>query len=75
MRKKRASKGKPGPMNEENAMEMFDLSQSILVQGLLAKKSKELMMWNKDKFASDLQTFKDFSRKYPEIIFELLQIQ
>lgn len=29
----------------ENAMEMFDLSQSVLVQGLLAKKSKELIMW------------------------------
>lgn len=29
----------------DNAMEMFDLSQSISLQGLLAKKSKELIMW------------------------------
>lgn len=32
-------------LSVENAMEMFDLSQSIILQGKLAKKSKELIMW------------------------------
>jgi len=61
-------------LNLENAVEMFDISQTVASQGLLAKKSKELIMWNKDKFVSDLKTFKDFSRKYPEVVFELLQL-
>ncbi|ODM90843.1 Speckle-type POZ protein B [Orchesella cincta] len=61
-------------LNVENAVEMFDISQTVASQGLLAKKSKELIMWNKDKFVSDLKTFKDFSRKYPEVVFELLQL-
>lgn len=33
-------------LNVDNAMEMFDLSQSIMAQsGILAKKSKQLIMW------------------------------
>ncbi|CAL8093393.1 unnamed protein product [Orchesella dallaii] len=32
-------------LNLENAVEMFDLSQTVASQGLLAKKSKELIMW------------------------------
>lgn len=32
-------------LSVDNAMEMFDLSQSIVAQGPLAKKSKELIMW------------------------------
>lgn len=32
-------------LSVENAMEMFDLSQSVMSQGMLAKKSKETIMW------------------------------
>jgi len=32
-------------LNLENAVELFDLSQTVASQGLLAKKSKELIMW------------------------------
>ncbi|XP_021963676.1 uncharacterized protein LOC110859114 [Folsomia candida] len=61
-------------LSVENVIEMFDLSHSVGKQGLLAKRSKELIMWNKEKFAPDLDTFKEFFNKYPELIFEILKL-
>ncbi|XP_021963604.2 TD and POZ domain-containing protein 1-like [Folsomia candida] len=58
----------------ENAIEMYDLSQ---MHGslVLLNKSKEVILWNKEKFAPDPETLREFTCKYPKLIFDLLQFE
>ncbi|CAL8093385.1 unnamed protein product [Orchesella dallaii] len=56
----------------ENALEVYDLSQ-MHDSPVLSRRAKEIIIWNRDKFASDPETFKNFTCKYPELVFQLFK--
>lgn len=63
-------------LSVENVIEMFDLSHSVGKQGLLAKRSKELIMWwVQTPLAKNLQIFqhKISTELLPKIRHSLLQ--
>ncbi|CAG7786946.1 unnamed protein product [Allacma fusca] len=57
----------------DNAMTMYDLSQNR-PHSKLAKRAKEVISWNKSSFAEDAESFKNFTCKYPELMFEIFKL-